>query len=250
MKSIGIIPARFSSTRLPGKPLANLLGKSLIQRVYENALLFNLDELIIATDSDEIYKHAQAFGAKVFMTPDTFSSGTERVAWLVKELQLIADVVINIQGDEPFTPAEDIIKLNRAFIQDEVQIATLACDFKDEKDIHRPSVVKIVLDENDNALYFSRSPIPFNRDLKDNWLNYYPYKRHIGIYAFRPNILVDMVHKPASQLEQIESLEQLRWLYYGQKIKVISVKHASISIDTPEDLAQAIQIIQSNTAFN
>lgn len=231
LKSIAIIPARYASTRFPAKPLIDLGGMSMIQRVYTQARQCKLfDEVIVATDDQRIYDHVSLFG-KVMMTSDTHKNGTERCAEILEKLDTKYDIVINVQGDEPFIDPHIFEPLILSFQNKNVQIATLCNHFEDESEVPQPSVIKVCRDINDFALYFSRSIIPYKREPIE--IDYY---KHIGIYAFRTDVLLQVVQLPSAQLEQAESLEQLRWLYNGFKIKVLETEYESISIDTPLDI--------------
>lgn len=236
MKVLGVIPARFGSTRFPGKTLANLAGKTVIERVYENTKRARfLNRIIIATDDKRIYKKAKSFGASVVMTSGKHNSGTERVAEVARKIR--ADVVVNIQGDEPFLKSSMIDSLVREFKAKDVRMATLATKIKNSADLDNPNIVKVVFDRNNYALYFSRSRIPYLRD-KTQGIRHRYYK-HIGIYAYRSKFLLDFIKLPMSGLEKIELLEQLRALENGVKIKVVLVKEDTLSIDTPQDLKRA-----------
>ncbi|HXP49277.1 MAG TPA: 3-deoxy-manno-octulosonate cytidylyltransferase [Bacteroidia bacterium] len=239
MKAIGIIPARYASTRFPGKPLVVIQGKTMIHRVYEQASkCSSLGSVVVATDDERIYKEVESFGGNVVMTAEHHKNGTERcVEALQKKNKANWDVIVNIQGDEPFIYPEQIDKVVACFKNKEVQIATLAMALENEKDLHNPSIIKVVRKQNGEALYFSRSPIPFARDAKGaDWTDKHGYLKHIGLYAFRTDIIEKLVALPPSSLELAESLEQLRWLENGYPIYVDLTKQESISIDTPEDL--------------
>lgn len=231
MKVIGIIPARYASTRFPGKPLVLIDGKTMIQRVYEQARqAVSLSEVVVATDDQRIADEVNRFGGRVLMTSSFHQNGTERCAEAAQLLGEHADVVINIQGDEPFIHPETIDQLAQQFKQSETQIATLAIPCNDFEQIKRSSAVKVVLNQQHQAMYFSRSVIPFYRN------NSGTYLRHIGIYGFRKSVLEAVVLLPESKLERAEMLEQLRWLENGYTIHVGITQHESQSIDTPEDL--------------
>ena len=239
MNVIGIIPARYASTRFPGKPLVDIQGKSMIRRVYEQASKSKaLSAVVVATDDERIYKEVESFGGKVVLTADHHKNGTERcVEALGKLTDKKWDVVINIQGDEPFIHPEEIDKVAEGFANEKVQIATLAIVLKNEKDLHNPSIIKVVRKSNGEALYFSRSAIPFNRDAKGaDWIIRHQYLKHVGIYAFRAEVIKAVVKLHHSPLEIAESLEQLRWMENGYSIYVGITDKESISIDTPEDL--------------
>ena len=229
MKVVGIIPARYASSRFPGKPLVDIGGKTMIQRVYEQALKANLHDVIVATDDVRIETSVKQFGGKVMMTSSAHSNGTERIAEVAEHVD--ADVIINIQGDEPFIQPEQINLLAACFADEAVQIATLAKLQHNADDFAKSSIVKVVFDHYFNALYFSRSAIPFYRNESSH-----AFHKHIGIYAFRKAVLLEVVKLSESSLEAAELLEQLRWLQHGYKIKVVPTELESISIDVPEDL--------------
>ncbi len=233
MKVIGIIPARMASSRFPNKPLVDIGGKTMIQRVYEQALKSDvLSKVIVATDHLSIKEEVEAFGGKAVMTSELHNNGSERCAEVLHKLNENYDVAINIQGDEPFFEPESLAILVACFQNKEVEIATLAKQIEREEDIENPSVVKVVFATDNKALYFSRSPIPFNRDQQEHL-----YYKHIGIYAYKSNVLQEIVQLKESNLEKIERLEQLRWLENGYNIALGFTNHDSNSVDTPEDLA-------------
>lgn len=239
MNAIGIIPARYASTRFPGKPLVDIQGKSMIRRVYEQALQSKaLNSVVVATDDERIFKEVESFGGEVVMTAGYHKNGTERcVEALEKANKNKWDVVVNIQGDEPFIHPEQINKVVDCFKNDSVQIATLARFLNEEKELNNPSAIKVVRKANGEALYFSRSPIPYYRDAKgEEWVKKHQYLKHIGIYAFRSEVIKKIVKLSPSPLELAESLEQLRWMENGYPIFVDITDKEAISIDTPEDL--------------
>lgn len=240
MKFIGIIPARYASTRFPGKPLAVLGGKTVIQRVYEKVTSC-LDVAYVATDDQRIYDHVKSWGGNVVMTRTDHKSGTDRIEEAIEKIGDGYDVVINIQGDEPFIDASQIETVCRCFDDENTQIATLGKRFGNDIDaIKNPNSPKIVVDNNGFAMYFSRSVIPFVRGKdEETWGTEYPFLKHIGLYAYRRNVLREVTSLPQSSLEIAESLEQLRWLQNGYKIKVGETDIETIGIDTPEDLAKA-----------
>jgi 3-deoxy-manno-octulosonate cytidylyltransferase (CMP-KDO synthetase) len=243
MKIIGIIPARFASTRFPGKPLADIAGKTLIQRVYEQAIKAQrLAEVIVATDDERIFQHVQSFGGKAAMTLPSHRSGTDRCAELAAQMPT-ADAILNIQGDEPFIePAQ--IDLAAAPLEAGHPISTLAKRIEREEDLHNPNVVKVVWNQSQEALYFSRSPIPHLRGLPPGqWLAHGDFYKHIGLYGFSRETLLDVAALPLSRYEQMESLEQLRWLEAGYPIVVGITKQETIGVDTPEDLERARAIV-------
>ena len=237
MKTLGIIPARYASSRFPGKPLVDIAGKSMIQRVYEQAKkCVQLTEVIVATDDERILNHVQAFGGVAVMTADTHQSGTDRCA----EVALAHpqyDIVINIQGDEPYIDPEQIGKVAACFNTPDVQIATLIKRIKTEQELHNPNSPKVVVNKQDEAVYFSRSALPHIRgEEPQNWLEFYPFFKHIGIYGYRADILQQITKLPVSALEKAESLEQLRWIENGYRIKVAETELETYAIDTPGDL--------------
>lgn len=238
MNVIGVIPARFGSARFAGKVLADLLGKPVIQHVWENAKKAKMvDDLIIAADDERVLKAAADFGAKAVYTSPDQPSGSDRLIEVVNPLDV--KVIINIQGDEPLVRPEMIDDLARAMLDDKnVYMATLAKKIEDKSEIENPNVVKVVKDKNGFALYFSRSVIPYRRN--DIAPIYY---KHIGIYAYTKDFLFQFTNLPKSHLEMTEALEQLRVLEGGYKIKVIETKFDTIGIDTPEDLERARTII-------
>ncbi len=250
-KIIGVIPARYRSTRFPGKPLADILGKPMIQWVYENAKSSRLiNYVIIATDDERILNSAKSFGADAIMTPPDIPTGTDRVAYSIKEFD--ADIVVNIQGDEPLMSADMIDSAIEPFLKEEkFEISTLAVKINNAETLFNPNVVKVVFDKNNYALYFSRSPIPFCRDArnKDEWLMLGDYYKHIGIYVYTRDSLFKFVALKRSKLEEIEKLEQLRALENGMKIKVVITDKDTIGIDTQSDLEKVIQILKNKTGF-
>lgn len=239
MKVIGIIPARYASTRFPGKPLVDLKGKPMIQRVYEGASACkSLDEVIVATDDQRIYDAVQAFGGKVEMTAESHPSGTDRCGEVAEKYD--ADVIVNVQGDEPLVNPGQIDTLCSAFEDDTVSIATLGHTQVSPEDLDDINRVKVVCDANGNALYFSRSPIPSVERASDDIKASFPFMRHIGLYAYRKNTLKALVELKPCDLEQMEALEQLRWMYYGYEIRVIPTDIETPNIDTPEDLEKVM----------
>jgi 3-deoxy-manno-octulosonate cytidylyltransferase (CMP-KDO synthetase) len=233
VKRLVVIPARYGSTRLPAKPLADIAGKPLIRWVFEAARQSKLaDEVIVATDDERIRDAVNAFGAAAVMTSPDCPSGTDRVCAAVKGKE--AEVILNVQGDEPLIRGDMIDALFAAFEREPLEMATLCCPLADEEEFRNPNVVKVVLDANGFALYFSRSPIPFFRRPTGM-----PVYKHIGIYGYSRAFLETFVSLPAGRLEETESLEQLRALEAGRRIKALIVDYDGISIDTPEDLERA-----------
>lgn len=235
-----LIPARYASTRFPGKPLVDIAGKPMIRHVYEKAVAVS-EYVYVATDDKRIYNAVTAFGGRAVMTSEAHRSGTDRCyeayTKVKKMLHRDFDVVVNVQGDEPFIVPEQIESLIVRFEEPAVQIATLAKPFGDDDEIFDPNKVKVVFSVNRTALYFSRNPIPYCRGVeRDAWLAKTPYYKHVGMYAYRPEILKAITSIPQGVLEQAESLEQLRWLENGYTIAVSITDHESIGIDSPEDL--------------
>lgn len=237
MQKIGIIPARYGSTRFPGKPLVEILGKPMIQHVCERVGESNLDQFYVATDDQRIATVVTQFGANVILTSPNHPSGTDRCGEAAAFIGLNDDdVVVNIQGDEPFIQKEQINDLIALFANPEVEIATLVKPIHSEADINNPNKVKVVFSQDHKALYFSRAPIPYLRETSSE--NSSIYYKHLGIYAYRYAVLKKIIQLPVSNLEQIEKLEQLRWLENNFSIYVAITHHESIAIDTPEDLDQ------------
>ena len=239
MKFIGLIPARYASTRFPGKPLALLGGKPVIQRVYEQVTSV-LDDACVATDDERIYNCVKEFGGKVVMTRTDHKSGTDRIEEAIEKIGGDYDVIVNIQGDEPFIQRSQIETVCSCFDDEETQIATLGKPFTSMDAVANPNSPKIVVDNNNFAMYFSRSIIPFVRGKEQTeWLDHYPFLKHLGIYAYRREVLRKITQLPQSSLEIAESLEQLRWLQNGFKIKVGLTDIETVGIDTPDDLERA-----------
>jgi len=246
MKTLGIIPARYGSTRLPGKPLIEIGGKSIIQRVYEQVTAARLvDDVIVATDDERIFQHVIRFGGAVQMTADTHQSGTDRCAEIAGELTSY-DLVVNIQGDEPFIlPTQIDLVVQPLLESPRFSIATLAKPIRDNKDIFNPNIVKVVVNRQNQALYFSRSPIPHHRNVpEEEWSAQGNFFKHIGLYAFRRSVLQQVAGLAVSSLEKSESLEQLRWLENGYSIFVNKTEEETIGIDTKEDLEKAEQYLR------
>ena len=251
MNFIAIIPARYASTRFPGKPLAMLGEKSVIQRVYEQVT--KQLPACVATDDERIFEHVKSFGGHVVMTRSDHKSGTDRIEEAVEKLQLAKEfeiddndtVIVNVQGDEPFIQPEQIKALCDCFNDPTTDIATLGIKFKTLEAIKNPNSPKIILDNMGFAMYFSRSVIPYVRGKEEaEWPQSFDFLKHIGMYAYKRNILKEVTSLPQSSLEIAESLEQLRWLQNGYKIKVGETTQETIGIDTPEDLAEAIKRIK------
>ena len=242
MRFVGIIPARYASQRFPGKPLAILGGKTVIQRVDEQVGK-GLDDVYVATDDDRIKNTVEGFGGKAIMTSPDHKSGTDRIEEAVEKIGGDFDVVINIQGDEPFIHESQIKELCACFDDADTQIATLGKPFTAEmgmEALENPNSPKIVVDNRGYAMYFSRSVIPYIRNTRrEEWIGQFPYLKHIGLYAYRRDVLRQVTQLPQSSLEIAESLEQLRWLQNGYKIKVGLTDVETVGIDTPEDLQRA-----------
>ncbi|MDM1450589.1 3-deoxy-manno-octulosonate cytidylyltransferase [Myroides odoratimimus] len=244
MKVIAVIPARYASTRFPAKLMKDLAGKTIIRRTYEATLATGLfDNVFVATDSELIYNEIINHGGKAMMSVKEHESGSDRIAEAVKDIE--ADIVINVQGDEPFVSKENLVKLIDIFQKDqdkEVDLASLMTPIDEWSTIENPNNVKVVVDDTNTALYFSRSVIPYPRD-KEVKVQYY---QHIGVYAFRKEALLEFTTLPMKFLEASEKLEQLRYLEYGKRIKMAETKHLGIGIDTTDDLERAKQIIADN----
>lgn len=250
MKFIGIIPARYASSRFPGKPLADMDGKPMIQRVYEQVIQA-VDDVCVATDDERIEAAVKAFGGKVVMTSDKHRSGTDRCFEAYQKIGKGFDVVINIQGDEPFIHPEQIETIKACFTDDEIQIATLVKPFRSDDDfettLFNPNSPKVVVNKKMEAMYFSRSIIPYIRGKKyTEWLPNHTFYKHIGMYAYRADVLAEITALPQSTLELAESLEQLRWLENGYKIKVGITEQETIGIDTPADLEKALVYLRQH----
>lgn len=241
MKIIAVIPARYASTRFPAKLMQDLGGKTVILRTYEAAINTNLfDDVFVVTDSDLIYDEIISHGGKAIRSIKEHESGSDRIAEAVENLDV--DIVINVQGDEPFIDAEPLAKVIEVFRNDvdrKVDLASLMREITNEDDINNPNNVKVVVDQNGFALYFSRSVIPYPRE-KNVGVR---YMQHIGIYTFRKQALLDFYSLPMKSLEASEKLEQLRYLEFGKRIKMIETTHAGIGIDTPEDLEKARKML-------
>lgn len=241
MNTVAIIPARYASTRFPGKALALLRGKPIIQHVFERVQASGLFSLVmVATDHDKIVDTVMGFGGNISMTSEDLQSGTDRIA---EALQYIheADLIVNVQGDEPLIETDALAKLIDAFRSERVQMASLMTSITDKSMLHNPNIVKLVVDNDNDALYFSRSPIPFDRDGQSG-VN---YLRHIGVYAYRREVLWRFVRLPMGKLEQIEKLEQLRALENGIPIRMVYTDYQGIGIDTPEDLARVERLLDT-----
>lgn len=253
MKFIAIIPARYASTRFPGKPLATLGGKAVIRRVYEQVSGV-FDDVVVATDDERIREAVRAFGGRVEMTSPDHRSGTDRCWEAYCKQGGTYDVVVNVQGDEPFIRREQLETLRRCFDNPQTDIATLVKPFTEAdglEALENPNSPKVVLDGAWHALYFSRSVIPYLRGVpRAEWLRRHTYYKHIGIYAFRSEVLRAVTSLPQSPLEVSESLEQLRWLENGYRIGVGLSESETVGIDTPEDLVRAEAFLGEHPEFN
>lgn len=239
MNIIGIVPARFGSTRFPGKPLADINGKSMIQRVYEQCIQANrLSRLVIATDDERIFNHVIDFGGNAVITSPQHQSGTDRCAEIMEKIGVEKwDVVINIQGDEPYIHPEQIDLLCSTFDTEETKVATLVKKITSIDELFNHNNVKVILNKRKEAIYFSRTPIPYNRNFPEQeWLKYSTYYKHIGIYGYRTQTLLELSKLAKTNLEVTESLEQLRWIENGYSIRAEITSLESIAIDTPDDL--------------
>lgn len=245
MKIIGIIPARYASTRFPAKPLTDIGGRSMIQRVYEQAKKSkSLADVVVATDDERIASHVKSFGGNVVMTSELHQSGTDRCFEAINTFSKDADVVINIQGDEPFIHPEQIDLVASCFAFADVQIATLVKKITTEDELFNVNIPKVILNKNKEAVLFSRQTIPYIRGKEQNdWLKNYTFYKHIGIYAYRTKVLEEITALKQSPLELAESLEQLRWLENGYKIKVEITDFESVAVDTPDDLKKLIKFL-------
>lgn len=239
MNIIGIVPARFGSTRFPGKPLVDINGKSMIQRVYEQCIQASrLSKVVIATDDGKILNHILEFGGNAVLTSPQHQSGTDRCAEVIEKIGVEKwDVVINIQGDEPFIHPEQIDLLCSAFDDEETKLATIVKKISSIDELFNHNNVKVILNKRKEAVYFSRTPIPYNRNFPEqDWLKYSAYYKHIGIYGYRTQTLMEVSKLAKTNLEITESLEQLRWIENGYIIRAEITNLESIAIDTPDDL--------------
>jgi 3-deoxy-manno-octulosonate cytidylyltransferase (CMP-KDO synthetase) len=242
MRILGIIPSRFLSSRFPGKPLIDLKSKTMIQRVYEGAKKSKyISELVVATDDYRIFNEVKSFGGKVEMTSMVHSSGTDRCGEVIDKYNNF-DLIVNIQGDEPLVDYRQLDSLIEVFYDSSVQIATLATETVNEEDIQNVNKVKIVIDQFNNALYFSRSPIPNYKNFLGDPLEF-SFLKHIGLYAYRSDILKELILLKPTLLEKMESLEQLRWLYYGFKIKIVKTDIETPNVDIPSDVDKVLSFL-------
>jgi len=246
MKTLIVIPARYASTRFSGKPLADIRGKSMIQRVYEQSCKANLaSQVIVATDNERIFNHVKSFEGEVVMTSNQHKTGTGRCAEVAEKSN--ADLIINVQGDEPFIAPEQIDELIKFLTQSlRYNIGTLAKLIESSDELCNPNTVKVVSNKLREAIYFSRHPIPFSRDDElENWLIKHKYYKHIGMYGYRRKTLLDIARLSPTPLEQAENLEQLRWMENGIRIGITTTTYNTISIDTPQDLTAALHLFDS-----
>ena len=246
MKIVGIIPARYGSSRFPGKPLAMIKGKTMIQRVCEQAWKSKLDDVVVATDDIRIADEVLKFGGKYVMTDPRHQSGTDRCCEALEILEEQYDAVINIQGDEPFIDPQHINLLVDMISRDDTQLASLVKRIDDEEELFGSNKVKVVMDKSGNALYFSRNPIPYMRNVAhEKWLQKGCFFQHLGIYAYKAETLRQIATMQPTALELAESLEQLRWIENGLAIRMAIVEADSLAIDSPADLAKAIEMAQN-----
>ena len=245
-QAIGIIPVRYDSTRLPGKPLIDICGKSLLQRTWEGVSQSNtLQKIIVAIDDERIAELCLNIGAEYIMTPSSLPSGTDRVAYAYNAMEEDFDIILNIQGDEPFLTGDLIDKLVCSFAESESDVATLVKKIQTFEELEDPNIVKVVLDSDNNAMYFSRSPIPYIRDIeKKDWLTNLTFWKHIGVYAYRKNSLFKFIVLPVSNYEKAERLEQMRLLETGAKYLCVQTDADLIGVDTPEDLEKVRSILE------
>jgi 3-deoxy-manno-octulosonate cytidylyltransferase (CMP-KDO synthetase) len=245
MKIIGIIPARYASTRFPGKPLVDIAGKSMIQRVYEQAKKSTyLTEVVVATDDQRIAQHVKKFGGEAVMTSDQHQSGTDRCFEAMNIFGASADVIINIQGDEPFIHPAQIDEIASCFLVPGVQIATLVKKIDSTTDLFNVNIPKVILNKNKEAIYFSRQTIPAIRGKKEEeWMLHQTFYKHIGIYAYQVSVLAEITALKPASLEIAEGLEQLRWIENGYKIKVELTDYESVAVDVPDDLKKLTKFL-------
>jgi 3-deoxy-manno-octulosonate cytidylyltransferase (CMP-KDO synthetase) len=237
MKFVCIIPARYASQRLPGKPLLKLGGQPMIEWVYRRACRVSLfEKVVVATDDQRILDHMKKIGGNVIMTPEDMASGTDRVAYVAQEID--ADVIVNLQGDEPLISSEVLEKVCVPFEDPQVNMVTPITRIKSTEDMTDVTLARVIIDKNKDAIYFTRATIPYNRDLenRDEWHQHHHYFKHIGIYAYRRNFLLEVSNLPPGKLEKIEKLEQLRVIENGYQITPVYTDYKSVCVDTPQDL--------------
>jgi 3-deoxy-manno-octulosonate cytidylyltransferase (CMP-KDO synthetase) len=245
MSVLGIIPARYASSRFPAKALANIEGKSMIQWVYEQARASPLDNVVVATDDSRIFDHVKSFGGEACMTSTTHVSGTDRCFEALTKQKSKYNYVVNIQGDEPFVSPQQIALLT-SMLDGQTELATLVKRITNDEQLFNPNVVKVVKGSSNEALYFSRSPIPHVRNVNEwEWIERHAFYKHLGLYAYRTDVLERITKLEVSSLERAESLEQLRWLENGFRVKVMETDLETIGVDTPDDLQKAIAFAKS-----
>lgn len=244
MLSVGIIPARYNSSRFPGKPLAIIHGKTMIRRVYEQAKkATSLSTVIVATDDQRIFDEVESFGGDVIMTSEHHTSGTDRCLEAAESFDQEFDVIVNIQGDEPYIRPDQIDLILTCFHQENTEIATLIKRIEDQKVLNDPNKVKVVVDEDDFGIYFSRQCIPYLQGVdSENWNEEFNFYKHIGMYAYRYATLKEISALKPSRLERAESLEQLRWIENGYRIRTAITEEEALSVDTPDDLDKLNQM--------
>ncbi len=242
MKAIAIIPARYAASRFPGKPVINIGSKTMVQRVHETVKTVpELGDVIVATDDDRVMQNVASFNGKAMKTALTHKSGTERCAEVLEQLETSPDIVLNIQCDVPFIDLSHIQLVLNCFRNEKTQIASLYMPINDLATLSNPNAPKVVFDNNTDAIYFSRSPIPYLRDReKSDWISAHSFYKHIPIYGFRSEVLREIVKLPTGRLEKAENLEQLRWLENGYKIHMVETDIENLAIDTPEDLSRVL----------
>lgn len=252
MKILAVIPSRYASTRFPGKPLEKIGGKSMVQRVYDQVTkATRVDKVIVATDDDKIFNHVEGFGGDVLMTDEKHQNGTERCAEVIETVYNDFDVVLNIQGDEPFILPEQIDQLASCFEDETTDIATLIKQTDSTEQLFSPNTAKVIFNTENKALYFSRQPIPHLRGIaQEDWAAKKMHYLHVGIYGYRKDVLREIIQLSASRLENLEMLEQLRWLENGYNISVRQTDYQSISVDTPTDLANAENFLKHFPQFS
>ncbi len=247
MKSIGVIPARYESTRFPGKPLVDIAGMSMIERVYKQCLkVEQLQDVIVATDDERIFDCVQSFSGQVMMTDKNHPNGTSRIGEVIKSLKDF-ELVVNIQGDEPFINPIQIDDLISQMKKTKHPIGTVAKQIEKQEHLFNPNTVKLIFDQHMKALYFSRQAIPYLRGVKqEEWLKKHTYYKHIGLYAYQRDVLLELLDLPASPLAKAESLEQLNWLDQGYEITISISEYDSFGIDKPEDLKEALSSLNND----
>lgn len=249
LKTLVVIPARYASTRFPGKPLVDIEGVSMIMRTYRQCLkASHVSDVVVATDDQRIYDHVHANGGKAVYTSESHVSGTDRCYEAAEKSGIKADIIINVQGDEPFIQPEQIDMLANAFVDQEVEIATMVKKIDDAAVLQNPNIPKVVRKVNGDALYFTRQCVPYIRATQsiNEYLEHNAFYKHIGIYAFRLNVMAQLVKLSPSSLEKAEQLEQLRWLENGYTIRTIETIFETIGVDMPDDVSKAIAWLKQN----